>query len=79
VDRPAHDTTTVDAHLRHLAGDNDPRPAHVVQDERVGEAAKDLLARLETLQQELDRLLGGLRTTAETLSRRPDDESGAGR
>ena len=57
----------------------DPRPAPVVQAERVGEAAQDVLARLETLQHELDRLLGGLRGTAETLSRRPDDDASPGR
>jgi len=36
--------------------------------ERVGDAAKDMLAKLDRLQTELDRLLGGLRSTAETLS-----------
>jgi DivIVA domain-containing protein len=36
--------------------------------ERVEDAAKAMLEKLERLQQELDRLLGGLKTTAETLT-----------
>jgi DivIVA domain-containing protein len=36
--------------------------------ERVEDAAKAMLAKLERLQGELDRLLGGLKTTAETLT-----------
>jgi DivIVA domain-containing protein len=39
--------------------------AHV---EKVEDAAKDMLAKLDRLQTELDRLLGGLKSTAETLS-----------
>jgi DivIVA domain-containing protein len=37
--------------------------------ERVEDAAKAMLEKLERLQGELDRLLGGLKTTAETLTR----------
>jgi DivIVA domain-containing protein len=36
--------------------------------ERVEDAAKAMLEKLERLQHELDRLLGGLKTTAETLT-----------
>jgi DivIVA domain-containing protein len=36
--------------------------------ERVGEAAKELLAKLDRMQAELDRLLGGLKSTAESLA-----------
>src|SRR5215207_138911 len=36
--------------------------------ERVGDAAKGMLEKLDRLQQELDRLLGGLKSTAETLT-----------
>jgi DivIVA domain-containing protein len=36
--------------------------------ERVGDAAKDMLAKLDRLQSELDRLLGGLKSTATSLS-----------
>jgi hypothetical protein len=69
----------IDARLRGAADALDPRPEPVVRAERVGEAAQDVLARLETLQHELDRLLGGLRGTADTLSRRPDDDASPGR
>ena len=84
VDRPRDDIArtydpAIDARLRGAADALDPRPAPIVQAERVGEAAEDVLARLDTLQQELDRLLGGLRTTAETLRRRPDDDASASR
>jgi DivIVA domain-containing protein len=36
--------------------------------ERVGEAARELLARIDSLQAELDRLMSGLRTTAAGLA-----------
>jgi DivIVA domain-containing protein len=36
--------------------------------ERVEDAAKDMLDKLDRLQSELDRLLGGLKATAETLT-----------
>jgi DivIVA domain-containing protein len=36
--------------------------------ERVGDAARELLAKLDRLQAELDRLLGGLRSSAEGLA-----------
>ena len=36
--------------------------------ERVGDAAKQMLDKLDTLQRELDRLLGGLQSTAASLS-----------
>jgi DivIVA domain-containing protein len=36
--------------------------------ERVEDAAKDMLEKLDRLQTELDRLLGGLKSTAETLT-----------
>ena len=43
--------------------------------ERVGEAAKELLAKLERVQGELDRLLTGLRATAESLAGSLDELS----
>ena len=76
LNRP-YDPASIDARLRGAADALDPRPAYAVQAERVEEAAGEMLARLETLQQELDRLLGGLRSTAEILRR--DDDAGAGR
>jgi DivIVA domain-containing protein len=46
--------------------------AHV---ERVGEAARELLAKLDRLQGELDRLLGGLKSSAESLTGSLDELS----
>ncbi len=43
--------------------------------ERVGEAAKELLAKLDRVQGELDRLLTGLRATAESLAGSLDELS----
>ena len=43
--------------------------------ERVGEAAKELLGKLERVQGELDRLLTGLRSTAESLAGSLDELS----
>lgn len=43
--------------------------------ERVGEAARELLAKLDRLQGELDRLLGGLRSSAESLTSSLDELS----
>ena len=43
--------------------------------ERVGEAARELLAKLAQLQAETDRLLGGLRSTAESLAGSLDELS----
>ena len=50
-------------HLREGAGRE--ASGHV---ERVEDAAKDMLEKLDRLQTELDRLLGGLKSTAETLT-----------
>ena len=44
--------------------------------ERVGAAAKDLLAKIERAQAELDALLGGLRSSAERLSDSLDELRG---
>jgi len=45
--------------------------------ERVGEAARQLLARLDHLQRELDRLLGGLRSSAESVAAPPPESAAA--
>jgi DivIVA domain-containing protein len=58
-----YDPASVHAHLRRVADDLDRRPASPVED-----AAKDMLEKLDRLQTELDRLLGGLKSTAESLS-----------
>ena len=44
--------------------------------ERVGDAAKELLGKLDRLHAELDRLLSGLKTTAEDLAGSLDELSG---
>jgi DivIVA domain-containing protein len=59
-----YDPASVDAHLRSVADELDSRPPV----EHVEDAAKGMLDKLEKLQTELDRLLGGLKATAETLS-----------
>jgi DivIVA domain-containing protein len=59
-----YDPASVDAHLRSVADELDRRPPV----EQVEDAAKGMLDKLDRLQTELDRLLGGLKATAETLS-----------
>jgi hypothetical protein len=61
-DVPRYDPAGVDAHLRRVADALDRRP------ERVEESAQAMLDKLDRLQRELDRLLGGLKSTAETLA-----------
>jgi DivIVA domain-containing protein len=59
-----YDPAAVDAHLRSVADELDRRPPV----EHMEDAAKGMLEKLDRLQGELDRLLGGLKATADTLS-----------
>jgi DivIVA domain-containing protein len=59
-----YDPASVDAHLRSVADELDRRPPV----DHVEDAAKSMLDKLDRLQTELDRLLGGLKATADTLS-----------
>jgi DivIVA domain-containing protein len=59
-----YDPASVDAHLRSVADELDGRPPA----EHIEDTAKGMLEKLDRLQGELDRLLGGLKATADTLS-----------
>jgi hypothetical protein len=58
-----YDPESVHAHLRSAADRLDDRPAAAVE-----RAARDALTKLDALHAELERLLGGLHSTAESLA-----------